>query len=194
MATSHTKRKRSKNKKRHPMLDHPQVDAVLTEAVRFLHHWTQRELNRLNNNGQVLILPGRAKDDYLVGKYRLHKYNDRCWTVTYDEKTVHDFYDRRAAMFYCMGTQGGHYTKKANEILMLDAVVGKLSSDWAQYAYTMALAKKHQNWLQYDAMQARISEISSKLDYVQDQLEKSLKWAKYMKSQDESHETTRIRN
>ena len=193
MATSHTKRKRSKNKKR-PLLDHPQVDAVLTEAVRFLHHWTQRELNKLNNNGQVLILPGRAKDDYLVGKYRLHKHNDRCWTVTYDEKTVHDFYDRRAAMFYCMGTQGGQYTKKANEILMLDAVVGKLSSDWAHYAYTMTVAKKHQNWSQYDAMQARISEISSKLDYVQDQLEKSLKWAKYMKSQDESHETTRIRN
>ena len=193
MAKSPTKRKRSKNKQRE-LLNHPQVNAVLTEAVKFLHHWTQRELHRLNSDGQVYILPGRTKHDYLIGKYRLEKYNDHCWTVSRDNERVHDFYDRRAALFYCMGTQGNRYTQRADEILMLDSIVGKLSSDQQHYAHSLIWARKHQNWLQYDTVQARMAEISSKLEYVQEQLEKSLNWAKYKKTQDGSHETTRIRN
>jgi hypothetical protein len=77
---------------------------------------------------------------------------------------------------------------------MLDADVGKLAQDIANYQLHSETARKNKNWFLYDTMQARISEISTKLDYVQDQLEKSLKWAKYMKTQDGSHETTRIRN
>jgi hypothetical protein len=193
MGTSSTKGRRWKNKKR-KALDNPVVDQVLTQAVKFLHHWTQRELHKLNSNGQVFILPGRNKNEYLVGKYRLEKQNDRCWTVSNDEKRIHDFYDRRAALFYCMGTQGGKYTPRADEILMLDTVVSKLSSDQMHYTHTLTCSKKQKNWLQYDIVQARLTEISTKLEYAQEQLEKSLGWAKYNKTQDGSHETTRTRN
>ncbi len=62
------------------------------------------------------------------------------------------------------------------------------------YQHTLLTARKNKNWVLHDVMQARIAEISSKLENAQDLLEKSLRWAKYNKTQDGSHETTRIRN
>ena len=193
MATSHSKRKRSKNKHRE-LLQDPRVDAVLTEAVKFLQNWTHKELYRLNRNGEVYILPGSSKNSYLVGKYKLIKHNEHCWTVIQDDQRVHDFYDRRAALFYCMSTQAGRHTARADEIRQLDGIVGKLISDSMHYTHSLDWAKRTKNWLLHDVVQARIIEISSKLEYHQEQLEKSLKWAKYNKTQDGSHETTRIRN
>ena len=193
MATSSTKGRRWKNKKRR-VLDDPRVDQVLTQAVKFLHHWTQRELHNLNKDGKVFILPGRSKNEYLIGKYRLEKFNDNCWTVSADDQRIHDFYNRRAALFYCMTTQQGRYIAKPDEILQLDAQVGKLASDWIHYTHTLNFSRKQKNWLQYDIVQSRLIEISTKLEYAQEQLEKSLGWAKYNKTQDGSHETTRTRN
>lgn len=196
MATSHTKRKRSRKRghdRTRPLLDNPEVDHVFTQTVKFLHTWTQREIHKLAQVGNVVILPGKNKNSYQIGKYTLHRYNDTCWTVSNDDKKIQDFYDRRAAVLYCLHTHN-KYSRKSEETRMLDADVGKLAQDIANYQLHSEHARKNKNWFLYDTMQARISEISSKLDYVQDQLEKSLKWAKYMKTQDGSHETTRIRN
>lgn len=192
MAPSHTKRKKPRVKER-PLLEHPQIDAVLNEAVQFIKNWTHKELSRLADNGEIIILPGRRKHEYTIGKYHMYKHNNQCWTVCYDEQWIQDFYDRRAALFYCIGNQSG-YAKKAEEIRLLDFAAGKLAGDWAVYNSTLLKARKTRNWHQYDTTLARISQISSKLDDVQEQLEKSLAWAKYKKYQDGSHETTRTRN
>lgn len=194
MATSHTKRKRSrKSHASRPLLNDPQINSAITHAVKFLHSWTQRELHKISTVGNVLILPGKTKNHYNIGKYQLHKQNEHCWTVSTDDKKIQDFYDRRSALFYCMSTHC-RYSKQAEYILMQDALVGKLYQDLSLYQHSITVARKNKNWVLHDTVQARISEISSKLDYAQEQLEKSLRWAKYMKTQDDSHETTRIRN
>lgn len=184
MAASPTKRKR--NKRKQPDLKSAVVDAVLTEAVKFIHQWTHRELSRLNQDKQILILPGGARDEYLIGRYRLHKQNDHCWTVINESNTlIQHFYDRRAALFYCLGAQGA-YTSRAEEIRRLDSMLGKLCLDWGWYIRSLKTAKKEKNWHLYDTVEARISDISTKVEYVQEQLEKSLRWAKYKKHQDGS--------
>lgn len=196
MATSHTKRKRYRKRgqdRTRPLLDHPEINNVITQTVKFLHTWTQREIHKLSQVGNVVILPGKHKNSYSIGKYTLHKHNDHCWTVVDDDKKIQDFYDRRAAVLYCLRTHN-KYSRQSEETRQLDAEVGKLAQDLLTYQLRSETACKNKNWFLHDTMQARISEISSKLDYVQDQLEKSLKWAKYMKTQDGSHETTRIRN
>ncbi len=194
MATSHTKRKRSRKRKQdRPLLDNPEINNVLSQTVKFLHTWTQREIHKLATDGNVVILPGKNKNSYLIGKYQLCRYNDTCWTVTEDTKKIQDFHDRRAAVLYCLRTHN-KYSKQFEETRMMDAEVGKLAQDIENYQLRSEHARKNKNWFLYDTMQARISELSSKLDYAQEQLEKSLKWAKYIKTQDGSHETTRIRN
>lgn len=194
MATSHTKRKRSRNRGRaRPLLDNPQVDHVLTTAVKFLHTWTQRELVKLANVGQVVIVPGKNKNSYGIGKYQMLRSGDYCWTVMLNDTLVQNFFDRRSAVLYCMNTQNT-FSRRAEELRMQDAEVAKLWQNNQFYQHTLQSARKNKNWVLHDVMQARIAEISSKLENAQDLLEKSLRWAKYNKTQDGSHETTRIRN
>ncbi len=191
MAKSHT-RKKHWRKKAPPTIQHPQLDQALTQAVKFLHQWTRKELSRLQTQGEVLILPGKNKNHYLIGRYQLQKQTDHCWSVSDAEVHVHDFYDKRSALYYCFGTQN-KYSRHAEEVRSLDAELGRLTSDCVFYTHTAQQAVRAKNWAVYDIVQARLSQISSRLEYVQDQLEKTLRWAKYTKTQDDSHETTRIR-
>lgn len=164
----------------------PELNEMVSYALGLIKTWTNKEISRLRQSGELVITPGRSKNEFIIGSYNLKGVHAGCWTVadTADKK-LHDFYDRRAAVYYCIAAQNNQFTR-ASTLLNADKEVAKLSEDKLQYERTQRRATKEKNWVLYDIMDARLSDINVRLTHAQEQFEKNLHWAKYLKTQDKT--------
>jgi hypothetical protein len=184
-------------KKSHEVLSKKQleqVDQMIDIALGYIRHWKHKQLNQLHRHGHMIILPGSRKNEFTIGKYRMLGYNANCWTVwNHNNDRVHDFYDRRAAVFYCIAIQKNQF-RDAQALLLADTEIGKLSMDRVFYERRLSQARREKNWMIYDVITARLTDTLIRLEPAQEQFEKNLRWAKYLKTQDTPYETTRTRN
>lgn len=191
MVASHT------TKKSHDVLSKQQLellDQMVDMALGYIRHWTHKQVDLLNLRGQLVIVPGNQKNEFVIGRYRMLGRNSRCWTVwDHNQSWIHDFYDRRAAVFYCMAVQKNQF-REAQGLLSSDAELGKLSQDRVFYEHRLSQVRREKNWMLYDVLTARITDTLLRLEHAQEQFEKNLRWAKYLKTQDTPYETTRTRN
>jgi hypothetical protein len=191
MVASHTTKKQNNN----PLFKNKgQYDQAVGMALGYIKHWTHNELARLNKTGEIIITAGPKKNEFKIGLYKLQGRAEHCWTVwNANGQWVQDFWDRRSAVFYCMLEQRQQYNKARN-IRTSDHNVAKMMEDRNSYLYSQKKAVKSKNFMLYDILDARLSDVNTRLEQAQDQLEKNLTWAKYTKPQDGSNETTRTRN
>lgn len=197
MGASRTTRKRRK-KTPEQLYEMAQTQAA-TEAVaeivaRLLDQWTRSELIKLAVSNHFVCID-LARNIYRVGRFNLQKYKNNRWLVkSPDGSIVHIFYNKQAAVFYCLYETKQQFTK-AKEFLAMDSDLGRTQEQVAEYASHLQLAITRNDTFKQDLYLARLSWARPKLALLESNLEKSILSAKYSKVWEiNNHETTRTRN
>ncbi len=146
----------------------------------YLNWWTKQEILHLMNKGTLVVLPAEQGQGYIIGRLRLHKANG-CWSVTSDYRDKElVFADKMAAVFYCL-YEHKHMFKSSHELWQQDAVLRKLDNDQKFYRHKYKIACEKSNGFAQDLWEARLSDVTPRLLNAQDQLQKMITRAKYIK-------------
>jgi hypothetical protein len=167
---------RSVKKKASPV-NKAQIQAVADAAAQYVQHWAQEEAQDMIKSN-IVILP--TKQGYQVGKYAV-KNIDKMWSVfnTFDE-LVDTFSCKQSAVVFCILNLKEKFNL-AQELRRQDTRISKLAQDQTNYVFRRIKAVKQKDTLATDIIEARISETDSLLNLAREDLEKTLKQAKYLK-------------
>jgi hypothetical protein len=113
---------------------------------------------------------------YPVGKHT--------WRVLdNNQELVHDFSRKLSAVFYCLTTQLNKLNL-ARSILTADTAVGKLELDQDYYMYSIKNYAKKQDFFRVDLAKLRYIQAEHELRFANQELEKTINTAKYLKVQE----------
>jgi hypothetical protein len=170
----------TKNAKKKPTKDMPSANDVATItdlAQQYVQHWARTEAQKMAKD-ELVILP--TKWGMQVGKYAC-KSKGKDWHV-FD--TFNDLIDvftcKQSAVTYCILDQTNRFNM-AWELLRQDTRISKLQQDKTYYASRKVKAAKSKDSLVMDVLDARMSEVDSLLNLAEQDLEKTLIKAKYLK-------------
>lgn len=146
----------------------------------YLNWWTRQEIHKLVSQGTLLLLPTERGQGYIIGHFTLQK-QDTYWAALNrrNDKTL-VFYDKLAGIFYCLFEHRQMY-KKSMELWQYDSKLRKLDNDQRLYRHKYKIACEQKDGFAQDLWQARLSDVTPQLEYVQEQLQKMINWAKYIK-------------
>jgi hypothetical protein len=174
MAKSYIPNAKSKKKTSPSKSD---VANIAELAHQYVQHWARTEAQKLVKD-ELLILP--TKWGMQVGKYAC-KNKGTTWHV-------HDAFDQLVDVFSCKQSAVTYcilnYTKRFNmawELQRQDTRISKLMQDKTYYAHRKIKAVKSKDELTMDILDARMSEVDSLLNLAEQDLEKTLNKAKYLK-------------
>jgi len=196
MGELHTTKKR-RRKKNQNLLERATKQATaetITEVMaHFLEKWTKQELANLASNNQFICIDV-ARDMYRVGRFNMLRLEETRWSVTnLDNKLVHDFYNKQAAVFYCL-YESRNLFHKAQEFLQGDIELGRTQLQVKEYLAQLRLAEQKKDSFRQDLYLARLSFSRPKLELLETNLQKTIISAKYSKVwETKNHETARTR-
>jgi hypothetical protein len=143
-----------------------------------IRRFTEQELAKLAD--AELPFCYQMGTDVLVGRSKVVKVNDKCWSVYEGLQHIFDFFSRKDAIFYCIATHQKQY-KIASEIMSNDSLLNKLEFEAALYRHRYKKAnEKHDDW-SVEYYSTKYQETIHKLSRVKKDLQKSLNLAKYIK-------------
>ena len=176
MAASHTVKKRAK-KLAHKLAE----EQVLHELFdHYLVHWSKQELGSLIKQNKLIVLPLDNPKGYQIGRFQLWQQHKN-WNVRdIINETTFVFYDKQAAVFYCMFEMLQKYNR-SREIKYQDNWVNKLDQDHEFFRHKYKIAQQSKNLFAQDLCEARLSDIKPRLEFAQEQLQKMITSAKYIK-------------
>ena len=172
--------KNAKPKKKKPATDAPSakdVASITDLAQQYVQHWARTEAQKMVKD-ELVILP--TKWGMQVGKYAC-KAKGKDWHVhnAFDE-LVDVFTCKQSAVTYCILDQTNRFNM-AWELLRQDTRISKLQQDKTYYTNRKVKAAKTKDSLVMDVLDARMSEVDSLLNLAEQDLEKTLIKAKYLK-------------
>ena len=146
-------------------------------AHQYVQHWARTEAQKLVKD-ELVILP--TKWGMQVGKYAC-KAKGSDWHVfnTFNE-LIDVFTCKQSAVTFCVLEHTSRFIM-ANELRRQDTRISKLLQDKAYYANRKIKAAKAKDGLTMDVLDARIAEADSLLNLAEQDLEETLKKAKYLK-------------
>lgn len=161
-----------------------QVEQAADATTQFLKAWTDRELQDLVLNQKIPVCLPIGDRGFLIGRYRMHLIGKHTWRVTdNNQEFVHDFSRKLSAVFYCLTTQLNKLNL-ARSILLADTAVGKLELDQDYYMYSIKNYTKKQDFFRVDLAKLRYIQAQYELQYANQELEKTINTAKYLKVQE----------
>jgi hypothetical protein len=154
-----------------------EVANIAELAHQYVQHWARTEAQKLVKN-ELIILP--TKWGMQVGKYAC-KAKGKDWHVhnAFDE-LIDVFTCKQSAVTYCVLEQTNRFIM-ARDLLRQDTRISKLQQDKTYYANRKVKAAKSKDGLTMDVLDARMSEVDSLLNLAEQDLEETLKKAKYLK-------------
>lgn len=168
-----------------------QGEAMTELLLRLISHWSLDQVNTISQqSGFVCIEIG--KNLYRVGKFNLLRQNDTSWIVSdIDNRRIHDFYVKQAAVFYCLYESQSKF-KKSAEFLQSDTELGAIAQEVHYLTERLQRAQRKADGFAIDLYQARLSYARPLLETLQTNMQKTITAAKYSKHVWETnHETTR---
>ena len=185
MAASRTRKKHTK-KKFNPQIynrarEQAEAEVVTEILARFMNLWSRKQLDLLAQEREFVCMD-LGRDIYQVGKYYLERQQEHSWIVRNRYKeTVHDFYNRQAAVLYCL-FDSRNQIHRAYDFLRQDQELARLSNQMREYNDLLKKASKKQDIFRQDLYIARISWVRPILEEAQINLEKTINGAKYSKA------------
>lgn len=143
-----------------------------------IRRFTETELANLGNS--ELPICYQIGTDVLVGKLKVVKVNDKCWSVFDQSQQVFDFFTRKDAIFYCIAVHQKQY-KLANEIKTADDLLNKLEFEATLFRHRYKTANAKRDDWSAEYYSTKYQETMHKLTKVKKELQKSLNLAKYIK-------------
>lgn len=158
-------------------------------AVHKVEDWARKEFNSIRHHSKLPVFLELNEKTWAIGTYELEQLGAHKWRVTRDDKLVHIFYNKQAAVYYTVLSKL-RYFKTADSLLVQDSKVGKYCTDFEFYS-TRLKSTKIDNF-RYQLFLSKYLEAKSKFDLSRLELEKTLQNAKYNKIWDNIYEPKRI--
>ena len=157
-----------------------QVKAAVEVTARLLGEWTQRQVQQASINDRTPYIWPLGKSGYIIGNRKIMT-NKGYWALlnTYNE-TQHIFDSKLSAIFYCLCDQSGKY-RLAQSIKNHDVEVMRLKNDIVHYESSVNRAIRNKQSDSAAIWEARLFDARLRLRTANDQLQKSLTSAKYIK-------------
>ena len=143
-----------------------------------IRRFTAQELARLNSG--ELPFCYQIGNDILVGKNKVVKVDETCWSVWQDATHIFDFFTRKDAIFYCIAVHKKQYNL-AESIKNNDSLLGKLEFEATLYRRRYKQANKNCDEWGSDYYSNKYTEIMHRIALTKQELKKSLNLAKYIK-------------
>lgn len=153
---------------------------LVDQAMISLDNWALRELTHLRHTANFPICVALSKTSWAVGKDTLYQLGSHQWSLIHNNKTVHVFYSKQAAVFYSVFNQCHKY-KSADGILESDRAVAKHNDEVEFYTARLAKQTKKTDEFTQQLRWIRYLDAKTKLKTAREELEKKLNLAKYNK-------------
>ena len=180
----HTKRKHKPKAYEKLGFTQDQIEQAARATTEYLKEWTDRELQDLVLNQKIPVCLPIGDRGFLIGRYRMYPVGKHTWRVLdNNQEFVHDFSRKLSAVFYCLTTQLNKLNL-ARSILTADTAVGKLELDQDYYMYSIKNYAKKQDFFRVDLAKLRYIQAQHELVFANQELEKTINTAKYLKVQE----------
>lgn len=148
-------------------------------AVAKVNHWAKKELNyiRFALNYPV-VLPVSDKQ-WIIGDYYIKEIGPHGFKVIRDNRVIHIFYNKQAAVLYAALSKIRFYNN-ADNILNADKEVSKLYDDLQFYSQKVT-SKTNKDLFKKQLWRARHDDIKLRFISARQDLEKRISCAKYIK-------------
>ena len=149
-------------------------------AIHKIESWAQHEFHQARYNTNFPACIQVSSKSWVIGDYKITQNREQCWTVTYDNKFVHNFYSKQAAMYYAVFERMKLYNN-ADTLLKADADLLRTIFDYEFYAAKIGNINKNTDQFKAQLWRSRYLETKSKYQGARQELEKRLRSAKYNK-------------
>lgn len=156
------------------------VKHVVAETARFLGEWTEQQVLRHSINDRTPYIWPLGKSGYVIGYRRILMDNGQWQLRGAHHERLHTFDQKLSAIFYCLLEQKGRY-KLAETIKNLDSDVLRLKNNIVHYQSSVNRAIRNKKSDSAAIWEARLYDAQLLLKTANDQLQKSLTSAKYIK-------------
>lgn len=166
-----------RTKKDKPNITVEQLENIATAASVYVLGWTKKEAQRLQRQ-EVLITETNA--GYLIGKQSITQIGTQ-WKVTNPfNEVIGMFTSKRSAITWTLLYETNR-VRLAGTLVAQDSRVNKLQQDLLTYTIKRQRAVKSKDYFKADLFDARAANVKAELNYAQDDLQKTLNSAKYLK-------------
>lgn len=169
MVASHTKKEYAKEAKK-----------VIELTARFLGEWTEQQVQALAINERTPYIWPLGKSGYAIGTRRVIMDNGYWKLIDAYNKKLHVFNTKASAVFYCLCEQKG-LIKLSESIKSADSEVMKFKNDVIHHEASVDRAIKSRKSDSINIWSARLFDARLRLKIANNQLQKSLTSAKYIK-------------
>jgi len=149
-------------------------------AIERVDTWARKELNQIRHRGDVPFCIPLTPTSWAVGSYEIHLKGPASYQVFRDNKLIHNFYSKQAAVFYTVFAKL-HYYNMADKLLSRDQKVGKFYDDMQFYKKKIGQEKIIKDNFKYQLYNSRHEEAKNLYNLSLSELEKTLNLAKYYK-------------
>jgi hypothetical protein len=143
-----------------------------------VRRFTQSELEKLTHS--ELPFCYQIGTTVLVGRYKVIKVNEQTWRVIDTSSQTIDLFTRKDAIFYCVALHKKQH-KVAQEIKDNDSLLGQLEFEAILYRHRYKSANEKSDSWSAEYYSNRYTETMHRIEYVKNELTKSINLAKYIK-------------
>lgn len=140
--------------------------------------WAKNEINEIRYESKFPVCLEVNAKLWVVGSYRIKQLEIHKYLVETDDKFVHTFYSKQAAIFYSVFTYCQQY-KAADKLLVSDQSVAKLCEEFE--FYSKKRKKKTADDFKRDLWSIKFIDVKTRYQAARQELEKTLCSAKYNK-------------
>jgi hypothetical protein len=149
-------------------------------AALYISQWTEQELQTISKNERMPYIWPIEGVGYIIGHYRVLN-NKGIWQVRdHDNELLYTFTEKLSAVFYVLCDVTKRYNLARN-LRVADERVNRLRNDVVHYEASVKRAKNSKKYDNLDIWKARLQESNTQLQYANQELQKTLNSAKYIK-------------
>lgn len=153
-------------------------------AIHKIDSWAQHEFNQARYNTKFPACIQTSAKSWVIGDFKIKQNKGQFWTVTYDDKFVHNFYSKQAAMYYALFERMKLYSN-SEKLLKADADLLRTMFDYEFYTAKLGNINRNTDQFKAQLWRSRYLETKSKYRTARQELEKRLISAKYNKVWDQ---------
>ena len=158
----------------------PTVAQELTQVTDYIKRWTNRELDKLQEQSSTPICVP-TNTGYRIGLYRLHVHPNKTTDVyNHNSEFVHRFESKISDILFTIYTIKRKYGA-ADEILACNKEINKCYTDMLNLRRTIEQAKQRGDYVTVDTRMSRLEIAETRLNLARDKISKLHKTAKYYK-------------
>jgi hypothetical protein len=156
------------------------VKKFVEATALYISRWTEHETHKISISKNMPYIWPIEGLGYIIGHYRVLN-NKGSWQVRdSDNVLIHAFTEKLCAVFYVLCDSTRRYNLARN-LILADTNVNRLRNDVIHYEASVKRAKTSKNYDRVDIWKARLYDSMLQLTVANQELQKSLNSAKYIK-------------